>query len=298
MPGENDLASQRPDIAAQWHPTQNGDRTPDSVSAGSHAKVWWLCGQGHEWRASVKSRAAGTGCPICANRVLLPGRNDLATTHPELARQWHPTKNDGAMPCDLMAGSRRKVWWRCARGHEWRAAVYSRTSMHAGCPVCAGKIVVPGENDLASRFPDIAVQWHPERNGNLTPGDITAYSNRRVWWRCPMGHEYQAVVGARVTRGMDCPYCAGQRVLPGFNDLGTLEPKLAAEWHPALNGALTPEMVTVGSHKKVWWECPEGHVWSAVVYSRTGQKKTGCPVCAGRERKPRGVWRYLDADTS
>lgn len=298
VPGENDLASQMPDIAAQWHPTKNEDRTPGSVSAGSHVKAWWLCDQGHEWRASVKSRAVGTGCPICANRVLLPGRNDLATTHPELARQWHPTKNDGVKPRDLMAGSRRKVWWQCARGHEWQAIVYSRTSMNAGCPVCAGKIVVPGENDLASSFPGIAAEWHPEKNSALTPRDITAYSNRRVWWSCPMGHEYQAIVSTRVTRGTDCPYCAGRRVLPGFNDLAALEPKIAAQWHPTLNGALTPEMVTVGSHKKVWWECPEGHVWSAVIYSRTGQKKTGCPVCAGRGRKPRGVWRYLDADTS
>lgn len=298
VPGENDLASQMPDIAAQWHPTKNGDRTPGSVSAGSHVKAWWLCDQGHEWRASVKSRAVGTGCPICANRVLLPGRNDLATTHPELARQWHPTKNNGVKPRDLMAGSRRKVWWQCARGHEWQAIVYSRTSMNAGCPVCAGKIVVPGENDLASSFPGIAAEWHPEKNSALTPRDITAYSNRRVWWSCPMGHEYQAIVSTRVTRGTDCPYCAGRRVLPGFNDLAALEPKIAAQWHPTLNGALTPEMVTVGSHKKVWWECPEGHVWSAVIYSRTGQKKTGCPVCAGRRRKPRGVWRYLDADTS
>lgn len=79
-----------------------------------------------------------------------------------------------------------------------------------------------------------------------------------------------------------CPYCAGRKVLPGFNDLATLAPDVAQQWHPTLNGALTPQMVTAGSHRKVWWECEQGHVWKAVIYPRTGLKKCGCPVCAGR----------------
>ena len=56
-----------------------------------------------------------------------------------------------------------------------------------------------------------------------------------------------------------------------------------------LNGALTPQMVTAGSHKKIWWRCPENHVWKAVVYSRTGPKRCGCPVCAGKAKPPRGT---------
>lgn len=294
-PGENDLASQKPGLAAEWHPTWNVDCTPDKVSVGSHRLVWWRCERGHEWRASVKSRAgSGAGCPICANKALLPGENDLATTHPDLARQWHPTRNGKLTPRDLVAGTRRRVWWRCEAGHAWQAAVASRAN-GAGCPVCTGKKVMPGENDLASYKPELAAGWHPTRNGKLTPSDVTPSSNRKVWWLCPLGHEYQAVVSARAASGTDCPYCAGRRVLPGFNDLATLEPETAAEWHPTLNGALTPEMVTVGSHKKVWWECAAGHAWTAVVYSRVGRQKTGCPICAGRAGKPRGVWRYRDA---
>ena len=83
-------------------------------------------------------------------------------------------------------------------------------------------------------------------------------------------------------RGSGCPYCAGRKVLPGFNDLATLAPDVARQWHPSLNGALTPQMVTAGSHRKAWWECQVGHVWQAVIYSRTGPKKCGCPICAGR----------------
>ena len=85
--------------------------------------------------------------------------------------------------------------------------------------------------------------------------------------------------------GSGCPYCAGKKVLKGFNDLATLEPKVAESWHPTLNGRLTPETVTVGSRRKVWWQCPEGHVWKAVVYSRAGRQRAGCPVCAGRVKE-------------
>lgn len=289
-PGENDLASQRPDLAEQWHPTKN-TVTPADVPLGSHHKAWWVCGKGHEWRAMVKTRTAGCGCPVCANRVLNPGENDLATTHPELAAQWHPGKNGPLTPRDLVAGTRRKVWWVCEKGHEWQASVSSRAN-GIGCPVCAGKVVIPGENDLASRFPELAAQWHPAKNGSLTPQGVSPYSNRKAWWSCPEGHEYPAAISAQAMGGTGCPYCAGKKVLVGFNDLQTLEPRVAAQWHPTMNGALTPEMVTVGSHQKVWWLCPEGHVWKAGIHSRTGAQKCGCPVCAGRTKSWQAAARY------
>lgn len=286
-PGENDLASQMPELAAQWHPTKNRGVTPADIPLGSHHKAWWICDRGHEWQAMVKSRANGTGCPVCANRRLLSGENDLAATYPDLACQWHPSKNGKLTPRDIVAGSHKKVWWTCERGHEWQATVASRTSGGAGCPVCAGKLVIPGENDLASQFPAIAAEWHPTRNGSLAPDGVSPYSNRKVWWRCSLGHDYQAGVGARTINGSGCPYCAGRRVLAGFNDLASLEPQVAAQWHPTLNEGLTAEMVTARSHRKVWWTCPSGHIWKAVIYSRAGPQRAGCPVCAGKVKRSR-----------
>lgn len=137
---------------------------------GSHFKAWWVCEQGHEWQAIVKSRTlGGCGCPVCAGRVLMRGINDLATTHPELAKQWHPTKNGDLTPRDVVAGNSRKVWWLCPKGHAWQAKVYSRACGGAGCPVCAGKLVVAGENDLESQFPAIAAQWHQRRTERCCP---------------------------------------------------------------------------------------------------------------------------------
>lgn len=284
VPGENDLATMHPELVREWDAEKNAPLTPAQVSPGSHKKVWWRCEKGHSWQAVVKSRAYGAGCPVCAGRLLVPGVNDLETVYPELAAQWHPEKNGALRPSDVLSGSHRKVWWRCEKGHEWQAAIPSRVS-GSGCPVCAGKTVVPGYNDLASQRPEIAAQWHESKNRPLTPQQVTPYSNRIVWWRCSLGHEYRAAIAARVMRDVGCPYCAGRRVLPGFNDLATLEPEIAAQWYEPLNAPLTPQMVTVGPNRKVWWQCSEGHVWRAVIYSRAGSQHCGCPVCAGKVKR-------------
>ena len=187
VPGKNDLATCFPYLAAQWHPTKNFPLTPQQVLPGSHRTVWWVCQQGHTWKAQIKSRVDGCGCPVCANREILPGSNDLASRFPDLARQWHPTRNGSLRPDQVAPGAHRKVWWLCDKGHAWQASIVSRTSGGSGCPVCAGKQAVPGENDLASRFPDIAAQWHPTKNGKLTPHEITPGTNRKVWWQCSLG---------------------------------------------------------------------------------------------------------------
>ena len=270
-------------LLSQWDREKNGELTPDDVTNGSHKKVWWRCEKGHSWQAVVKSRTMGAGCPVCAGRLLVPGVNDLATVHPELAAQWHPTKNGALCPTDVMHGTHLKVWWRCEKGHEWQATVRSRT-IGNGCPACAGKVVIPGLNDLASQCPQVAAEWHESKNAPLTPSQVTLFSNRTVWWRCPLGHEYRSAIAAHVMRNVGCPYCAGRKVLPGFNDLATLEPKVAEQWYEPLNAPLTPEMVTCGSTRKVWWQCSKGHVWQAAIYSRASSQHCGCPVCAGKVR--------------
>lgn len=124
-------------------------------------------------------------------------------------------------------------------------------------------------------------EWDESRNFPLTPDTVSYGSKKKVWWTCENGHSWQTTVHVR-SEGSGCPYCAGRKVLPGFNDLKTLCPGVAAQWGPSLNGALTPEMVTPGSNKKVWWQCSMGHVWKSVIYPRTGAQQCGCPVCAGK----------------
>ena len=287
----------REELLEQWNTEQNGDLTPADVTFGSHRKVWWRCAKGHSWQAIIKSRVERNDCPICANKITAAGVNDLGTTHPELAKQWHPTKNGDLTPRMVVAGTNRKVWWICEHAHAWQATIASRVK-GCDCPVCAGKVVIAGENDLASRFPHIAVQWDDVQNGELKPDNVTHYSNRRVWWRCERGHTWKTTVASRTSVGSGCPYCSGKKVLTGFNDLATRDPEMAAQWHPTLNGALTPEMVTAGSSKKAWWLCAEGHAWHAMIQSRT-KNRYGCPVCAGKVKLARrNRYREMEAEKS
>ena len=187
-----------------------------------------------------------------------PGQS-IASRFPDIAAQWHPTRNGHLAPDQLSAGSNGRVWWRCAEGHEWETRVNNRTSKGTGCPVCTGQTVLAGYNDLGTRFPDIAAQWHPTRNGDLRPDQVSAGMNAKVWWRCDLGHEWEAVVNSRTSKGDGCPVCTGQTVLNGFNDLATTFPKVAAQWHPTRNADLRPNQVTAGSGTKVWWRCEQGH---------------------------------------
>ena len=145
----------------------------------------------------------------------------------QLLDEWDDARNLPLTPQTVTYGSRIAAWWRCRYGHSWSAAIYTRTE-GAACPYCAGRRVLPGFNDLASQAPTIAAEWDAEKNGRLTPQSVTPTSNSKVWWRCEKGHSYQTVIASRTT-GSGCPYCSGRRVLPGFNDLVTLEPRVAAE---------------------------------------------------------------------
>jgi len=275
-PGQS-LAEKFPAIAAQWHPTRNGDLTPDQAYAGSNKKAWWRCEQGHEWETAVSKRTSeGTGCPFCSGRALLAGYNDLATRFPKVAAQWHPTKNGDLTPDQVLASSNKKAWWRCDLGHQWEAPVYNRTSRGNGCPVCSGRTVLAGYNDLATRFPAVAAQWHPTRNGDLRPDQVTAGSDAKAWWRCEEGHEWQAPV-SRASKGKGCLVCSGKK------GLVTRFPDVAAQWHPTRNGDLTPDQVSAGSNKKAWWRCEQGHEWETAVSKRTTYNSTGCPICAGKK---------------
>ena len=139
--GKTDLKARHPALAEEWDGIKNGRLTSEEVQPGSTKKVWWRCRKGHSWQAAVYSRTAGTGCPYCAGNRLLPGVNDLASVAPMLVEEWDGDKNGGLRPQDVAGGTAKKIWWRCAEGHSWQAAVSSRVA-GKGCPYCAGRKVI------------------------------------------------------------------------------------------------------------------------------------------------------------
>lgn len=201
----------------------------------------------------------------------------LAFTHPNIAAQWHPTKNGNKKATDFKTASGKKIWWVCENNHEYETTIDKRTSRGDGCPYCSGRRVLTGFNDLKTKHPDIAKIWHPTRNSRLTSQNVSPKSNKKIWWVCGKGHEWERTVAKQLPQQDKCPYCNGRKILPGFNDLATTNPKIVEEWHPTRNNNMFPENFTKGADVKVWWKCEKEHEWQSYIYSRTANHH--CPEC-------------------
>ena len=408
---EKRYVSDNAQLMAEWDWEKNIELDPTQLTLGSRKKVWWKCTQQHSWEMGIVQRTYGQKCPYCNSRKLLPGYNDLATKHPLLAKEWHPTKNGKLTASDVFPSTHQKVWWVGGCGHEWEASVASRSRGNS-CPICGkskhtsfqeqailyyiGKqydvingysdktiseidIFVPAlkigveynglhwhknrktdvtknqactrkgitlftivetnqraniyrekfeiffdykrtaldeliafvlkecfnitnievdsekdrfniwenyilckeKNCLSSVFPSLSKEWHPSKNGTITPEKLSYASNKKVWWLGRCGHEWEARIINRIN-GTGCPFCTGQKVLATFNDLQTLHPDIAKEWHPTKNGELTPSNVSPAAHKKVWWLGKCGHEWEASITNRVS-RKSSCPFCSSNK---------------
>jgi len=278
LAGYNDLKTLHPHIASEadgWDTSQ--------FTAGSNLRKPWKCKFGHKWEVKISSRVIfKTGCPQCAHQKVISGVTDLATKYPLIAKQaygWDPTQ--------VMPGSHAKMDWICERNHVWPSPINIRVK-GSGCPYCSGYFAIPGETDLKTQFPLVAAQadgWDLSK--------VTVNSQKRLPWKCPLGHQWSSIVSSRTQDGAQkasCPICTGQKVLIGFNDLSTTRPDLAEE-----ADGWDPQKVTAGSGKKLSWKCKEGHKWIAQVASRGGGR--GCPECALYGFKPdRDAWLYLLLD--
>lgn len=203
------LQTEYPDLAAQWHPTRNASLTADAVKPHSGQKVWWLCPHGHEWKAVINSRTRGHGCPYCAGQRPTADRN-FATKFPDLVKEWDWEENGSRKPENFTPRSSSKVWWRCVKGHSWQATIANRTRVwESRCPYCSNR-KLGDDNSLAQLRPDIAEDWHPEKNAPITPHDVMAAGSKKFWWRCKHGHEWQTTIGLRVHSGTGCPRCTNQ----------------------------------------------------------------------------------------
>ena len=222
--------------------------------------------------------------------------NNLALTHPDLCKEWHPTKNGNLTPYSLTCGSHKQVVWfinyydenrKRTFYLEWPMSVRERVKQiekgNVGCPYLSGQRVDKEFNSFGALYPDIAKEWHPSANGNLTPFEVTAGTAKSVFWLCSKGHKYDCSIYNRTKKGVGCPYCSGQKVIVGKTDLASRHPEIAKFWHPIKNGNLKPTDIHVVSNKQVWWLCSKGHEYQNKVYVRVTCNKNPCPYCSNRK---------------
>ena len=200
-----------PSLVAQW--SKRNNIHADALTCGSDRKVWWVCGGGHEWEATVANRVAGSGCPACSSagaRLLVVGFNDLATTHPHLASQWSVRNDYG--PDEVSRGAKRKAWWLCADcGYEWQSQIKGRATRGTGCPSCRSR-------KRGKEMP----QWLQAQWGERNTHPATFYSagsNIKAWWVCDKGHEWEAVIADRVSKATQCRRCTNNGTSGAEQDL-------------------------------------------------------------------------------
>lgn len=281
--GFNDLLSNNPTIASEWNYKMNGDLSPDMVTTVSGKKVWWVCHKDntHEWEAKISARTnktTSTGCPYCTNQKVVVGKNDLQTKFPKIAEEWDYNKNNGLKPDQVFSSTNKKFWWvgkDC--GHSWEASISGRTIDNYGCPYCSGKRTLKGFNDIGTTHSKLLSEWDKDLNKENFD-EYSSGSNNSVFWKCAKNHSWKATIKDRA-RGNNCPVCSGRKLIVGINDLKTVNPVFASEWDYDKNGDLTPQNVTSGANRKIWWKCEKDHSWISGLNSRN-YYQTSCPMCS------------------
>lgn len=209
---------------------------------------------------------------MCSGKKIIIGENDLATTDPDVAALLA----DPTQAVNVTQTSNKKLTWRCEKGHEWEAPVSRIAVQGSRCPYCSGRLAIPGETDLATTRPDLAKELaRPELATTLK-----AHSTKKVEWKCPNGHIYEASPANRAS-GKNCPYCSGRQVMVGENDLATTHP----EYVSGLVDTSLATRVTAGSDRKVAWRCANNpaHIWASGVRNRLcSSPNKGCPICANK----------------
>lgn len=187
-----------PLLSRLWDGTKNGAAA--GVLARSFRPAWWRCENGHSYQRSPRSMLSDASCPECRRGG---GGPSFAKRRPTLVPLWNKEKNGELSPTTIAADHAATVWWRCPKGHDFQRPPLLMVR-DSSCPVCA-----VADKSLAATNPAVAAEWHPHRNGAVTPDQVDADHIMNAWWRCPNGHEYQATVRARARGTRRCPTCYG-----------------------------------------------------------------------------------------
>ncbi|KAL3144717.1 hypothetical protein ABBQ38_001841 [Trebouxia sp. C0009 RCD-2024] len=203
----NSLATIAPDVAQYWDLTKN-EKSPEQVLAGSRSKAEWKCPAcKYEWKATIQVRIRGSsGCPKCSQASkIMQSQPTFAKAQPAELAEWDHERNNAKelYPEHITLGSNKQVHWICSccpRGqpHRWTARPLDRVGGGQGCAVCAGRQPCVC-NSLASLFPAVAAEFDVDKNG-FAPAQITAWSNKKVWWRSAKRGSWRQAVYIRTWR--------------------------------------------------------------------------------------------------
>ena len=237
------LAEKYPEIAKEWHPTENGNLRASDVSCGTNKKVWWLCPKSceygclHVYEQSINKKVNGQRCPycsICPKKICY--HQSLAFKYPQHATQWHPTKNGDLTPSKITCHNNQMVWWLCLNKceygclHEYQQIVSDKTK-GIGCPWCSkAPRNMCYHQSFEFKYPQHATQWHPTKNGDLTPSKITCHNNQMVWWLCiKCDNDFLQSIKNR-SYGRGCSFCKNKTELKLYDIIIPIYPNILTQF--------------------------------------------------------------------
>lgn len=249
LEGVNDFKYNYPHLCEKyWDYSKNTKQPSEVCVSDNRLKFWFNCDEGHSFQKTIKSfihcyEVNAHACPVCSGRQFLSGFNDLATKRKELLEYWDYDKNSED-PSNVFYNNRdKKFWFLCHRGHSFQSFIRdvarSYTRKYKGCPVCAGKKIISGDNDFETHHPELALLWDYDKN-DVLPSQVN-YKDRinSFWFICEYGHSFQSIpqnlVDRQKFRSKGCPVCSSRVVVPEVNDILTLFPDRMKEWRYDLN---------------------------------------------------------------
>ena len=298
--------------AKYWHTTKNGNISPRNITKATHTEYWFKCPNkdcNHDFKMSpacINRKDYNRGCPYCSNHRLCEFNfplkdcnicyNKSLASH-EKAKYWHPTKNGNKTPRDITKGTNKKYWFKCPNkdcNHDFEMSPDSITRKdNTWCPYCPNQMMcefnfplkdcnICYNKSLASH--EKAKYWHPTKNGNKTPRDITKGTNKKYWFKCPTcKHDFETRISS-ITRKKNtwCPYCSNKILCDDNNCNFCYNKSFASDekakyWHPTKNGKVNPRDIFKQTNDKYWFKCPNEDCNQD--FEMSPNQKTWCPYC-------------------
>jgi len=285
---EGTRLSDYPEIAAEFVPDEYCNDAQELIVTRirNGTPRTWQCISGHRWPERTWTRLKRQlSCPICKSSR----ESTNYTLTPREGYHFAQERNGDLQLSHLASRSDSGAWWRCFENddHYWFAPATNVLGLQTGCSCCSGDTVVPS-NSLATIFPAIAADVCPNEDYPLTPEQVTSKCDTELWFVCPHCEQGSpARVSNRTILGEGCRFCNGGHTSP-INCMLVNRPDLAAEWHPTMNGPITPADIRAGADYHAWWLCSDsdcGMHWQASCNSRSSQGR-GCPYCGGQVPRP------------
>ena len=227
-----------------WHPTLNGDRTPENTPAYWHDKIWFRCDKCPHDFASPLSRISGQGswCPYCntgrkrlcqdtgcawCKRASFAGCLLETPLGNAVVEQWHPVLNLPDTPRTVAPFSRFSAFFTCdICGHVFRSQICVVSSgswcsycseppkqlcQEPACKACYKKSFA--SSDILTPLGNSVVRcWHPALNGDRTPRNTLKAAKDAVAFECDKcGHTFRSTL-SHIAEGKWCPFCRGNDV--------------------------------------------------------------------------------------